>query len=128
MNPNWVRTIGHTRPWDEARPPSTIQIPFTQWAPEQLFHADMFHVGKLGIGRHYGASTLVALVQWGYFPCSTGNVQDRLAAAYRDFKGACSEMHLCPNVKAFTRELLHWPKNLTFPVGGWTLGYSLAIF
>ena len=126
MAPSWVQTIGAERPWSATRPPSTLQIPFTEWAPEQIFHADAFHVVKLGIARHFCGSALVALVQWGYIPCNTRNVQDMLAAAYGDFRQACQQMRLCPNVKSFTRDILHWSKNAVFPWGGWTLGICVG--
>ena len=98
-------------------PPATTETPFTDTAPEQLFHADMFHVFKLGVGRHYVASTLVA--QFGYVPCRTSNTEDLLAAAYADFLQGCSELKQAPSVKAFTRDILHFSKHMSFPWGGW---------
>ena len=126
-SPSWVSSIGSKRPWNEQSPPSTVQIPFTEWAPEQLFQADMFHTIKLGISRHFAGSTVVVFSRWGYFHCENRNMADVLSAAYVDFKAACKQMRSCPNLKNFTREILHWPKSKTWPWGGWKGSDSLLI-
>ena len=127
LSPTWLPSIGAKRPWNEQRPPSTVLIPFCQWAPERLHQSDMMHVVKLGIGRHFCASTLVVLSHWECFPCPNRNIVDRLASGYQDFWAGCKQMRATPHVKSFSREMLHFPNERAFPYGGWKAADTMLI-
>ena len=127
LNPSWVPSIGCSRPWNPEDPSSLLRVPYTRAAPEQLYQPDVFHTIKLGIARHFGASFIVVMCQWGYFYGDSNSFPDLLSRCYADFRDACSAMHLCPNVKHFTRDGLHFKKHASWPFGGWKGSDSLLI-
>ena len=61
----WTQTLYRSRPWDQ--PPPLLVVPFEpeDGRQEFLYKRDIFHIVKLGLLRHWVASTLVSLIQWG---------------------------------------------------------------
>ena len=123
VDPNaaWTRSLWQTEPWMDHDVPSFRAIPCDQTRAANFYKADPFHIFKYGIGRHFCASIIVMLCQWGYFPGPTNNIKDMLIRAFADFKWACKNeiAHACPNMKGFTKELFHFPRLNSFPWGGW---------
>ena len=116
---SWQSTLYEDRSWDAQNISALLSIPYDASKPEALFKNDAFHVVKYGIGRHFTASCLVSLVFLDIFPGERNNVEVRLERAYADFRWACRQLKSCPNVKGFTREILHLKKNQHFPWGGY---------
>ena len=116
---SWQSTVYDERPWDSGNVSGVLSIPYDTSKPEAVFKNDAFHVVKYGIGRHFTASCMICLIFWDIFPGELNNVEICLDRAYDDFRWACRQLKSCPNVKAFTRELLHLKLNSSFPWGGY---------
>ena len=127
LTPSWLPSIGCSRPWLPNDPSSLLRVPYTKASPEQFYQPDIFHTIKLGIARHFGASFIVVLCEWGYFSGISNSFPDLLSRCYEDFRVACSEMRLCPHVKHFTRDGLHFKKHASWPVAGWKGSDSLLV-
>lgn len=125
----WVGSMWATEPWMENNAPALRQVPCDQSRAANFYKGDPFHIFKYGIGRHFGASCVVILGQWGYFPGPTTNVKDVLARAHNDFKWSCKHeiAHATPNMKGFTKELFHFPRLDSFPWGGWKGSDSMLV-
>ena len=69
---------------------------------------DIFHLGHLGISRHFYCSALVVLAQFfGHFGDRSLALDKKLAAAYQQFKGFCRMVGESPLVKEFTKTNMH---------------------
>lgn len=117
----WVQSMWSSDPWLENDASPFRRVPCDQSRPANFYKSDPFHIFKYGIGRHFCASAIVVLCQWNYFPGTTQNVMDMLNRAHADFKWSCKHeiAHGCPNMKGFTKELFHFPRNSSYPWGGW---------
>ena len=117
----WVSTMWRTEPWSNDNVSPFRMVPCDQSRAANFYKSDPFHIFKYGIGRHFCASCIVVLCQWGYFPGSTQNIVDLLSNAHTDFRWACKNeiAHGSPHMKGFTKELFHFPRNASFPWGGW---------
>ncbi|CAE7195800.1 unnamed protein product [Symbiodinium necroappetens] len=103
-------------------------IPFTTASPEQLLQPDLFHTVKLGIARHFAGSFLVLVAHWGYFfEAGKNSFPDVLARMYTDFKAACAEMRLTPNIKGFTKDTFHFSNFESWPWAGWKGSDTLLV-
>ena len=126
---SWLQTLYQVRPWSDARPSTVLPIPFSDTQPEKVFRSDMMHLVRLGIGRHFLASTIIAFGDYGVF--SDGRSIDALFEnAHRDFVWSCrNELKQTPNLKHFTREGFHWPRRSSYPWGGsWPKTFSIFNF
>ena len=125
---DWIGTIGAKRPWAESRESEWMQIPHSPVFPEDYFRNDPFHVCKIGIIRHFGASAIVVMASWNVWPGESKAVLQSLDRAYCDFDYCC-RMELCqvPHVKAFTRDILHFVNHEAFPVAGWKGSDSILV-
>ena len=126
----WIQTQYTQRPW--AHPSALLQIPFNSVAPERLFKNDPFHVVKYGIGRHFTASSIIVLITtMAVWPAGAGgsnSVEACLERAYQDFRQCCRHiLRTCPHCKMFTREILHFTKNSSFPFAGWKGSDTMAV-
>ena len=118
---SWIQSIGKVKPWDESRFNELQQIPMSPVFPEGMFRNDPFHVCKYGIGRHFVASAIVLLASWDTWPGESVQFDNVMLRAFSDFYFCCrQELHgATPHCKAFTRDLLHFPRESSFPFGGW---------
>ena len=125
----WIRTIGQTRPWDLSKFNEILQIPMSPVFPEAMFRNDPFHVCKIGIARHFIASALVQLSSWNTWPGDSAQFDNRMQRAYDDFLFCCKgELGgATPHCKTFTREILHFPRETSFPFGGWKGSDSMLL-
>ena len=116
----WRSTLHATRPWSATAPSCLANVPFSD-RPERAIRNDLLHLVKLGVSRHFVASAIVCLGEWGAFAGSPagGSVEGMLNAAYNDFLYCCkSEVRQTANLKNFTKDLMHWPRRSSFPFGG----------
>ena len=118
---NWIQSIGMVKPWDTARFNEIQQIPMSPVFPEGMFRNDPFHVCKYGIGRPFVASSIVLLGSWDTWPGGSVQFDNIMHRASQDFSFCCQrELNgATPHCKAFTRDLLHFPRDSSFPFGGW---------
>ena len=73
------------------------------------------HLVKLGIARHFIASTVVALGDWGFIPGTEDSVAALLELSHDDFVWCCKhEIKQTPNLKMFSKEGFHWVAVLAF--------------
>ena len=118
---SWRQTLYQTRPWKQNNMSPLCRIPTEDSRPEVFFKSDPFHTFKLGLARYFLASCIIFLGQEMYFTPSVG-VDTILPAAYHDFSHWARKERVhkgSPNIKAFTRDKLHWPKDDVYPMGGW---------
>ena len=113
--PAWKRTCYRTRPW--VLEPVLAALPCDAKAPEKMIRRDIFHLTKLGLYRHFVASTLVLLVHWRYFKVAgeSNAAPEQLVRAHGCFRLWCLTFHKTPALRSFTRNLLMWKNNSTFP-------------
>ena len=113
----WRSTCYQVRPWKDNNPPSLLDVPFSP-RPERMFRSDLLHLVKLGVARHFVASSVVALGEWDVFGDNL-SVENILQAAYNDFEWCCrNEIHQHPHLKSFSKDLFHMPRRAAFPWGG----------
>ena len=115
----WRSTMFQERPWKAEAPNCLDETPFSSTAPERMFRSDSLHLIKLGVARHFLASSIVLLGELNVWPGSSASVDKILDLSHRDFVWACgNELHQTPHLKNFTRDLFHWKKRSNFPWGG----------
>ena len=118
LAPAWEETIFAQRPYTNPSP--LLQIPACPSAPEGFFKRDPFHVFKQSIGCTFLSSSIVLLCEFGYFPGESESVLEQLNRAYDDFalwvkvEWPGKSMQ---SLKAFTKDLFHWPRIAAFPAG-----------
>ena len=115
----WLGTLFSERPWTRQKPSCLLPIPFSVQAPEKIFRSDCMHLVKLGIARHFIASTVVALGDLGFIPGTEDSVAALLELSHDDFVWCCKhEIKQTPNLKMFSKEGFHWGRRTCFPYGG----------
>ena len=116
---SWTQTLFAERPWKPRLPSCVLQVPFCQTAPERAFRSDCMHLVKLGIARHFIASSIVALGEWDAFPGATESMAALLSLAHDDFAWSAKfELRQTPHLKVFSKDGLHWPRRTSYPWGG----------
>ena len=120
MTPAWHATSGLAAPWDPADLSPLLRIPHRTYAPQLLFRKDPFHIWKQSVGGHFTASSVILLLDLGYWSVGGGpqNADSLLQIAHLDF--AAYVKHdwagsYVANVKAFTKAIFHWSKIKQFP-------------
>ena len=117
----WVGTICLERPWKRSKMSPLAEVPTQCYRPELFYHRDPFHTFKQSLGGHFCASVLVMLSEWLYFTEQGKSiaVANVLEDAYRDFnhfvKYERRGFKVIPNLKSFTKEVLHYPKIDSYP-------------
>ena len=115
----WRNTLYAQRPWVDIRPSCFLPVPYSREAPERMFRSDPMHLLKLGVGRHFLASSIIVLGDYNVWPGSSESVEKLLLLSHSDFVWCCkNEIQQTPNLKGFTKDLLHWPRRSAFPWGG----------
>ena len=114
----WTQTLYRSRPWDQ--PPPLLVVPFEpeDGRQEFLYKRDIFHIVKLGLLRHWVASTLVSLIQWGCAFTVEGEpnaVGYQLERAHAFFKMWCLAFKKSAALRSFSRNLFNWPNAKTAP-------------
>ena len=61
-----------------SRPTCLLRIPYSDTAPEKALRSDPMRLIKLGISRHFVASSIIALGDWGTFPDSDTSINTLL--------------------------------------------------
>ena len=70
---------------------------------------DIFHLGHLGIARHFYCSAVILLcTKFNHFPARTRGLPDRLQEAYHSFRDFCKMVGETPLVKVFSKENMHY--------------------
>ena len=117
----WHNTLYAERPWHARSPNCLAPVPYSSVAPERMFRSDCLHLIKLGVARHFLASSVVVLGEWNVWPGSAASVEKLLDLSYSDFIWSCrNELNQTPHLKGFTKDLLHWPRRASFPWGGFS--------
>ena len=115
-NPCWEHTIYTQRPWEQPSPIS--QIPGFPNTPERLFKKDPFHIYKQSVGGSYIASSLILLLDLGYFRGDTNSVDALLQRAWSDFHHFVKHDRKgksVPFIKHFTKTNMHFPRQDSYP-------------
>ena len=113
----WKQTMWKLEPWNANDMSSLRAVSCNQSKAANLYKADPFHVFKYGIGRHFAGSCIVTLAQWNVWPGTLFGFDELMHRAYADFKWCCDNEleRATPHIKAFTRQLLHYPNEAAFP-------------
>ena len=93
-------------PW----PPTSTMSKIPGMADVEKARHDIFHLGHLGVARHFYCSVLVLLCQrFGHFPAGGArwSLDEQLANAYEEFRAFCKMIGATPLVKEFTKKNLH---------------------
>lgn len=109
--PVWAPTMHQERPWRDGETPSLAEIPFEDSCPEAIFRLDLFHCWKCGLGRDLTGSTLVILLQLGYFdfgPDDATNFPERLDRSHSCFRLWAIANSKSPALHSFSRSLLNY--------------------
>ena len=117
--PAWLATLHAQVPWNQASP--LVQIPHKPFQSETFFLKDPFHIFKQTMGGHFVASCLILMVDLQfYFEATNNSVENILDRLYADFNFWVKHEWrglVRPNIKRFTRQILHFPNNYSFPFG-----------
>ena len=120
--PSWLATVGQGLPWTPNEQSPLLQIPFMEQQSEKFFKKDPFHIFKQSVGGHFVASTIVLLMDMGYYTIDGGrnSVEELFERAYYDFAFyARNEWRgkTVPYMKHFTRLLFHFTRHTSYPFG-----------
>ena len=114
--PSWEGTMGVVNPWSEGQESPLLQIPFRPTAPHLFWRKDPFHIWKQSLGGHWIASSIILLLDFKVFGQSS--VEEGLELAYQDYnffvKKEFAGKHVS-HLKHFTRQILHFSKQESFP-------------
>ena len=117
--PKWLATVGTQLPW--VQPSPLLQIPHKAFESESFFHKDPFHIFKQTMGGHFIASCLILFVDLQFYPEPGNNsVEGILDRLYDDFNFWVKHEwkgNVRPNIKRFTRQILHYTNTSSFPYG-----------
>ena len=117
----WRATMYQERPWSSRQPSCLHMVPYSD-TPERMFRSDCLHLVKLGVARHFLASSIVLLGEWQEFNNNMDSVEQIFASSQADFFWSCkTELKQTPHMKGFTKDLFHWPRRSTFPWGGFSV-------
>ena len=115
--PDWEGSMYSVRPYSDPSP--LLRIP-AQTVPEKFFRRDPFHTFKQSIGCTFISSSIVLLCDLGYFPGESEAVAEQLSRAYCDFTSWVKKEwrgKTVQSMRAFTKELFHWPRKEAYPAG-----------
>ena len=119
-NPCWAGTEFLEPPWEQGNEPSLAKIPFEQNKAEGIFRLDLFHCWKVGTGRDFVGSGVLALCFLGYFdyadPGCSVNLPDRLERAWSSFWLWTRANNKSPAIHYFSKSLFNAPNQRAF---GW---------
>ena len=101
--PDWRNTMYQSRPWDLARLPPLVTVPYDAQRPEKLFALDLFHLFKVGLGRHVAGAGITVLAKLGLwdFPGQSKGLEQRLSRAHSNFKLWASAERVAPGLRSF---------------------------
>ena len=123
--PAWLHTVGQVPPWsaNASEQSPLLQIPFMLQQSEKFFRKDPFHIFKQSLGGHFVASTIILLMDLGYYTlphAASNSVEEQLERTYFDFAFFAKHEFVgktVPYIKHFTRLLLHFQRHSSFPFG-----------
>ena len=116
--PGWSSTIYQARPWSRMPATGLLQVPFDKTKPEAILRRDIFHNTKVGVLQDYIASSMLLIVELGYFavPERAGNSRDAtLARMFGHFKLFCSTKQCSPNMHGFSKSFLNATTRKHYP-------------
>lgn len=115
-NPRWLRTTGQGNPLPWERYPPFLQfLPHSPEDPPSFFKLDVLHLYHLGVGRDFGASSLVYLMTL-YEAESIPKAIEKLNS---DFKSFLLSSKKVVHFKQITKDLLGYISSKAYPVGHW---------
>ena len=115
-DPTYEATLFSERPWSRASP--IVEIPMVPGIPEAILLKDPFHIYKQSIGGSFVASTIILLIDLGYFAGRLNNLDAVLERMYQDFGYFVRfewEGSQVPFIKHFTKTNLHYPRYTAYP-------------
>eukprot|EP00438_Fugacium_kawagutii_P002945 Skav220649 [mRNA] locus=scaffold2038:214513:216366:+ [translate_table: standard] len=119
--PSWECTIGVSDPWLPEDKPSLLQIPGYGINAHSFWRRDPFHAFKQTLGGHFTASLIILFtVDFGLWKADglSKDVGEMLDRAFLDFRYWVRHEwrgKVVNHVVAFTRALLHFSDNNSFP-------------
>ena len=81
----------------------------------------------MGLFREELAGNMVLLADLGYFPGESNSIENALDREYQDCKFFAMNNGKRLHCKSFSRAMLHYPRNDSFPHGGWKGSDSMVI-
>ena len=126
--------VGDDPAWvmDEVPPPWPLTSTMCQipgMAGVDKARHDIFHLGHLGVARHFYCSVLVLLCQrFRHFPAGGArwSLDEQLANAYEQFRAFCQMIGATPLVKEFTKANFH-AKETGYPDSSFKASDSILI-
>ena len=99
--PLWENSLYVQRPWSTT--PALAMVPHIRHAPEKVFHLDLFHLFKVGLGRDLVGSTIVVLARLGFWdsPGDSRRIDLRLQRVHGQFRLWCSSQKRAPGLRSF---------------------------
>lgn len=99
--PLWESSLYVRRPW--ATTPALAMVPHIPDAPEKVFHLDLFHLFKVGLGRDLAGSTIVVMARLGFWdsPGDSKRIDRRLQRVHGQFSLWCSSRKRAPGLRSF---------------------------
>ena len=116
-NPAWRRSLYTERPWSNDNPPMFDRIPFDRNAPEKILRRDFFHCSKIGTFRDFIGSSLLLIIQFGFFHDDAGlnNRSVLLQRAFGHFRLFCSSQGKHPAMHSFTKDNFNCSTSKRYP-------------
>lgn len=113
-NPAWSTSLFADRPWHAHDPSAFLSIPFDNQKPEFLLKMDGFHCLKLGLFRHFLASSIMLVLRLGFFG-RQGTVAEKLNGAWGHFK--MWQLTSCRNaaLRSFSPALFNYQTKQSYP-------------
>ena len=114
-SPLWSDTMYASRPWSTT-PPLTC-APYDNTKPEKLFCLDLFHLYKVGLGRHLCGAGICILSRLGFFDDGRESkaFPERLKRAHAAFKLWASAEAVKPGLRSFKPAFFGIKSKKTFP-------------
>ena len=116
--PAWSTTIFQQRPWSGRPATGLLEVPFDRTKPEAILRRDVFHNSKVGVLQDYIASSMLLIIELGYYavPDRAGNSRDAtLARLFGHFRLFCLVKKCSPNMHGFNKSFLNATTRKHYP-------------
>ena len=116
-DPPWSRTLYSSRPWTVT--PPLASVPYDTAAPERVFALDLFHLHKVGLGRHLVGAAIVVLCGLGLFDTGARReskaLPKRLGRAHSNFVLWTLAERVKPGLRSFKLAFFNIKSKQSFP-------------
>ena len=116
--PSWSSSIFQQRPWSNRPGTGLLEVPFDKTKPEAIWRRDVFHNSKVGVLQDYIASSMLLVIEMGYYavPERAGNSRDAtLGRLFGHFRLFCCTKKSSPNVHGFNKSFLNATTRKHYP-------------